>query len=169
MKNGTTNGGLDRLANIERLCAELEHDADGVTLARSRALVASVLELHATGLARLVELLGAAEATRVTADPSVAGLFLLHGLHPRPFGERARAALAGGGLAAQLVSAEDGHVHVRCAAGARAAVEAALCREVPDATIVEIEELVPAGQLVPVERLRAANAGSGWRDGARRS
>lgn len=150
---------VERLATIERLCGELERESDPTSLLRARALVQAVLELHADGLARVLDAVGLDAASVLAEDPTVAGLLLLHGQHPQPIEERALVAVAGLDGAAQLAGVADGVVRVRCTAGMRAAVEAALGEAVPDALLLEIEELAPPVVFAPVERQRAPAPG----------
>src|SRR5207237_10699016 len=112
-----------RLARLEALLVEAERNASPAAQARTREIVQAVLELHAAGLARMVEHLAAAgEAGREVldawaADEVAAGRLLLHGLHPQDVEARVRQALdqvkpslrAHGG-SVELVSVSDGTV-----------------------------------------------------------
>lgn len=87
------------LAGLEQIAKELEQSGDPEWQARARALVKSVLDLHAAGLARMLELAAAlGESGRAVVDAlardGLAGsLLALHDLNPLPLGERVRAAL----------------------------------------------------------------------------
>src|SRR5205823_4298456 len=108
-----------RLQRLEALLTEAERNPTAQD--RTREIVQAVLELHAAGLARMVEHLAAAgEAGRSVldawaADEVAAGLLLLHGLHPQDVEARVRQALdhvrpslrAHGG-SVELVSVSDG-------------------------------------------------------------
>jgi hypothetical protein len=145
---------MSDFASIERLCDELARTPELPAATHARALVQEVLALHGRGLARALELVGDATAAKLADDPLVAALLLLHGLHPRPLAERARAALAPLGASVDL-DVEGKQVNVRCAPGARAAVEAALYQAVPDADAIDIEARVA---LIPASRLAAGRA-----------
>lgn len=141
--------------DIERLVAEIESSADPGTRERVRALVAAVLELHAAALARILELAGDERVRELAAEPSVAGVLILHGLHPLPLEERARVALAAAGtelaghrVAAELIAVEGGRVRVlvtrtgggACGSAVTARVEELLLAAVPDAAAIVVED-----------------------------
>lgn len=154
---------------IEQLLAELERSATPATLDRVRALVAALLDAHAAGLARALEVIaahgeaGAAIADALARDRAVEPLLLLHGVHPVPVGERVRRALDGiapalraqGAVAAVLAA---GAIRIDALPGGapkqgvRTLVEQALLDAAPDATI-EItlgfdDSFVPVSRLV---------------------
>ena len=82
-----------RFARVEGLLGELcaQHpEAEPI----ARELLGTVLELHRHGLARLLALAPSSEHNELTNDPSLAALLSLHGLHPVPAEDRARAAAA---------------------------------------------------------------------------
>jgi hypothetical protein len=169
----------DGHARLAALVREAEGLADPGARSVARALVGAVLELHADGLRRMLELAtergdaGRALVDLYARDPMVASLLLLHDLHPVEIEQRVRWALDD--LAPRLreqgawvepVAVGPEAVRVRlvrgsgaCAstgAGLAAAVEAALLDAAPDAHVIEIEEAAadaPAG-FVPAERLR---------------
>ncbi|HZS40083.1 MAG TPA: NifU family protein [Polyangia bacterium] len=155
-----------RLRELETLVGEVERLGDAAARDKTRAIVRAVLDLHAAGLERLF----AVVATRgepieraildgCAADPLVASLLLLHGLHPLGLEARVRAALdelraAPGDV--ELIGIADGVVRVRVASAAlRTSVEAALVEAAPDAAAIELEGGAPAA-LVSAERLRAS-------------
>ena len=77
----------DRAARIEELVGALQGSADDEARASARELVALVLELHGTAWAKLLALLDGdsqREALRgaLLAEPAIAEILLLHGLHP---------------------------------------------------------------------------------------
>ena len=171
-----------RLRELEGLIREMEDGPESPARARARRLVAAVVELHGTALARLLEVVAAAEVTgpalidALAREPLVAGVLLLHGLHPLDLQTRARAAIAeaASGLRAHgatlaLVGVADGAVRVRLErapargglppAALRARVEAALVAAVPDAARIEIEGPPDAEPtFVPLERVRLRSA-----------
>src|ERR671930_1139662 len=81
-------------ARIEELLADFEQ-ADPAVRSRAEELVSLLAELYGDGLARVVELLSDSPdlLARLAADPQVAGLLSLHGLHPQGVVDRVQAAL----------------------------------------------------------------------------
>jgi hypothetical protein len=170
----------DEALDIERLVAELEEIQDPVAREKVRALVRSVLALHAGCLERIVSTLAAESPTllkKLAADELVASVLLLHELHPDALEDRVGAALAAArprlaalgatvgrveiseGLVTVAVEVKD-DAHAGAAANARAIVEQALASAAPDADIEVTAPDDPA--LVPVSRLK-----SGARGGSR--
>src|SRR5262245_38024060 len=88
-----------QLQRLETLLREAEGFADPAAQAWTRQVVQAVLDLHGAGLGRLVghlEAAGSAGAEILDAcagDDVVAGLLLLHGLHPLGVEARVRQAL----------------------------------------------------------------------------
>ncbi len=140
---------------------------------RARAMLAAVLSLHKTGIARLLDCLrrrgGPLAVEEAAADEAVAALMLLHDLHPVDVETRMREALATleGELrrmnaAATFTGSKDGKLGVRVTGSGGAAnravsvVKDALCAAVPDA-VVHVEVAIDLGpdSFVPVGRLRA--------------
>ncbi|WP_440098167.1 NifU family protein [Streptosporangium sp. H16] len=82
---------------VEALIADLGALSDAVTRAKAEDLVRALVELYGAGLERVVEIVteaGAAEVLgRMVGDPLVAGLLVLHDLHPLSTAERVRDAL----------------------------------------------------------------------------
>jgi Fe-S cluster biogenesis protein NfuA/nitrite reductase/ring-hydroxylating ferredoxin subunit len=185
-------GTVDRLrATGERIDALL--DASGATgdprgvVARERAeeLVRLTADLYGAGLERLLDILYDAGRldeevlAALAADELVAGLLLVHGLHPYDVTQRVELALDGvrpylgshGGDVELLGVAEDGTVRLRllgscdgCPSSAvtlKLAVEGAIEAAAPEVTTIEVEEAVadpsgsPAAAVIPVASLRA--------------
>jgi Fe-S cluster biogenesis protein NfuA len=70
---------------IEQLLDELEATADRRTFERAEELLRLITELYGSGLARVLELIGAdapAMIERLAADELVSSLLVVHGLHP---------------------------------------------------------------------------------------
>lgn len=155
----------ERMRRIESLVAELEQSGDRAALARSRALVQAVLELHGAGFARVLELAsalgepGQALSESLLRDELLASLLLLHDLHPRDLATRAaaaldrvRAQLGAQGCTAELLEARDGvvrvrlsrtgHTHGTSGEGLRAALVEALVAAAPDAETIDVEGAV---------------------------
>jgi Fe-S cluster biogenesis protein NfuA len=160
------------LQRLDVLLREVERFPDPAVATHARAVVRAVLDLHAAGLGRLLDHLGeAGEAGRAVLDACagdevVAGLLLLHGLHPLGVEERVRQALEsvrpylrshGGNV--ELVEVNEGVVRLRlqgschsCPSSAltmRQTVEEAIVARAPDVTAVEVEGLVEAAPPAP--------------------
>ncbi|NMO52287.1 hypothetical protein HH310_13905 [Actinoplanes sp. TBRC 11911] len=119
-------------------------------------LVRAVTDLYGAGLERMLDLLDSCGAltdpvvSALAADELVAGLLLVHGLHPYDAVSRVCSALAGTGAALVSLS-PDGVCRVRIPPGHRPpglaeAIEAAA----PEVTRIEIEQPAP---LIPVSAL----------------
>jgi Fe-S cluster biogenesis protein NfuA len=113
-------------ANIEDLVQKIEAIADPEIRADVLTLVRSVMELHGTGLKRILDLVSASGETgrhilTAVADDDLAGsLLLLHGLHPADVEERiakaverASSQLRSHGASAKLLAIEDGVLRIR--------------------------------------------------------
>jgi Fe-S cluster biogenesis protein NfuA len=163
------NGTLDlkefqgRMQHLDVMLREAEHLADPAARDRLRQIVQAVLELHGTGLERLLDLVAeAGDAGRgildaCARDDVVSGLLLLHGLHPSDLDERVRQALDsvrpylrshGGNVI--LLKVADGVVRLRlegsckhCSSSTvtmQLTVEEAIFARAPDVTAVEVEQ-----------------------------
>jgi hypothetical protein len=160
--------------DLETLIREMEEGPETPARARAREIVRAVLELHAGGLARMIEIVAAGGATEAFArDPAVAAMLLLHGLHPHDLETRVRAAvddlapaLAQHGASVALVAVADGAVRVRVerepgrggvpSAALRGTVEQAVVAVAPDAVEVTIDAPDDAARaaFVPVDQVR---------------
>ena len=84
---------------VEALLAELRAQAGPQAAATAEELVSCLVELYGAGLAEIVKIIGEdAEAgprlmARLTGDPLVESLLLLHDLHPLPVADRVRRAI----------------------------------------------------------------------------
>ena len=120
-------------AEIEELGRKVESITDPAVRSDVLALVHSVMELHAAGLGRILEILSdrklaGREATQAIAADALAGSLLsLHGLHPVDVAERVQGAVAklqaelrAQGATLEFLRFEDGVVHLRLAAGGHA-------------------------------------------------
>jgi Fe-S cluster biogenesis protein NfuA len=151
-----------RLQRLDVLLREVERFADPAAQAHTRELVQAILDLHGVGLERLLEHLAAAGEAGAevldtcAGDEVVAGLLLLHGLHPLDVETRVRQALdevrphlRSHGGSVELLGVQDGIVRLRLvgncdgcpssAATMRQTVEAAILAKAPDVTAVEVE------------------------------
>jgi hypothetical protein len=171
-----------QLARLDALIAEMEEGPETPARARAREIVRAVLDLHATGLGTVMDLARACDpalADALARDPRVAGLLLLHGVHPSDLHTRVREAvdalapmLHGQGASLALASMEDGVVWLRLerpagrgglpAEALRTRVAQAIIAAAPDAADVRIDG--PHGAdiaaFVPVELVRLRAPGS---------
>ncbi|MGH7277369.1 MAG: hypothetical protein ACREJG_01630, partial [Candidatus Rokuibacteriota bacterium] len=120
---------LDRqLRQLETLIREMEEGPESPARARARQIVRAVLDLHASGLTRMMELVAAgphapqALVELFARDPRVSGMLLLHGLHPFDLETRVGGAVHGlepalraQGAGLTLVSVSEGSVRLRLA------------------------------------------------------
>jgi Fe-S cluster biogenesis protein NfuA len=147
------------MRRIEALVRSLEACGDAAAREGARDLVRTVLDLHAAGLAKLLELArqsgepGGGVAERFARDPLVSSLLLLHGLHPVPVERRVadaiddlRPRLRSSGGDVELLAFTEEMIRVRLhgdrssGPALRLAVEAALTEVAADVPILEIEE-----------------------------
>jgi Fe-S cluster biogenesis protein NfuA len=168
-----------RLQRLDKLLQAVEHTADPAVQAQTREIVQTLLDLHAVGLARLVEHVTQVGATgraildTCANDDLVAGLLLLHNLHPLDLEARVRRALEGvrpylrsHGGNVELLGVDGGVVRLRlegscdgCPSSAvtmRHTIEEAIIARAPDAIAVEVEGLVEEAPAVADGRLRVA-------------
>jgi Fe-S cluster biogenesis protein NfuA len=174
----------DPRAAGERIDQLIDALGTGGPVARERAeeLVRVVVDLYGAGLERLLEIVGPglpdSTVDELAADELVAGLLVVHGLHPYDLADRVERALEsvrpylrshGGDV--ELLEV-DGHGALRlrllghcdgCAgstATLRTAVQDAIDAAAPEIVRVDVEEPTaaphpaPAGTLIPVESLR---------------
>ncbi len=143
-----------RLEIIERGIRDLEAVTDPGVRAAAQQLVESILELHGTGLERVLEIVhgsgvaGPPIINRLGRDALVSNLMLLHSLHPLTIEarvlealDRARATLGAGHAELELLDITDGAVRVRVAgtAAQQAVVEGALLDAAPDAASITVD------------------------------
>jgi hypothetical protein len=166
-----------RMARIEALIAEVERFPDPRVREATRAIVQAVLDLHAAGLAAILALSaeqgeeGRGLRDRLTADPLVSSLLLLHSIHPLSLEVRMKTALEASAPAfralggeSTLVSLEGNAVVVRLeglgnAQALQATLEEVVLQTAPDAELVVENAVVAAGAgFVPLARLRAGGA-----------
>jgi Fe-S cluster biogenesis protein NfuA/nitrite reductase/ring-hydroxylating ferredoxin subunit len=171
------------IGRVEGLLGELESIADPAARDVALETVQALLELYGAGLERIVDRVGAPQATALASDELVGHLLLLHGLHPISVEERVREALDGvrpylgshgGGV--ELVGVTDGVALVRmqgscegCPASAmtlKLAIEDAVLKAAPDVERVEAEADAPvapvAGGLLQIEVVQPAAREGAW-------
>jgi Fe-S cluster biogenesis protein NfuA len=151
-----------RLQHLDALLREAEHLADPAARGRLREIVQAILDLHGSGLGRLLEHVAeAGEAGRgiidaCARDDVVGGLLLLHGQHPLGVEERVRQALDGvrpylrsHGGNVELLDVRDGIVRLRLQGNChhcpsspvtmQQTVEEAIYGKAPEIAAVEVE------------------------------
>ena len=161
-----------KLARIEGLTMVLERSRDLEARAASRELVGTLLELHAAGLSKILGWVdeageaGLPIASSMALDDLVAGLLLLHGLHPDDLEARVRhalddlrARLGAQGRGIELVGLRGGTLTLRLSGESggcpstsgrlRKSIEDALLAAAPDLAIVAFEETHAAPSGLP--------------------
>ncbi len=168
-----------KVQRIGELVGELEKITDQEARAGAKALVQSLLDLHAGGLERALEILakegeaGQAAIDELGRDPLVGSLLVLYGLHPLDFEsrvaqavEKLRPQVRKGGGELDLIGSEGGVVRLHlqvtghhCASTGntlKSLIENAVYEAAPDLTSLLIEGLEePAGSsgFVPLGKL----------------
>lgn len=146
---------------VEALLAEFASTSDPATAGRAEELVGLLVEFYGAGLARIVELLDEQAVTPLLADKVVAGLLVLHDLHPQSTEERVLAALervrpylgSHAGDVEYLGLDSDGTVRLRLAGSCdgcpssaltvKMAIEKGIEDVAPEVTKVEVEGVAP--------------------------
>jgi hypothetical protein len=165
----------ERMGRIEGLVHKLESATDPALQKAAQELIAALMEMHAGGIERILEIAaGAGEAgselvQSLAGDELVGGLLVLHGLHPDSFEtrvrrglEKARPILHSQGAHLEAIEIGESTVRVRIVGSPsndlEAAVRNALFETAPDAADVAIEgtstAVRPAG-FVPLASLLA--------------
>jgi Fe-S cluster biogenesis protein NfuA len=161
-----------RLQQLERRLRELESGADTAERDRARELVETVLELHGSALARLLQLIAQAGEPgteilgKAAQDELVRSVLVLHGLHAQDLESRVVQALAqvrpflrSQGADVELTAIAEDAVRLRLLQGEggfpasrqtlQAAIEEAICAAAPDACHIEFVD-EPARLSLPV-------------------
>jgi Fe-S cluster biogenesis protein NfuA len=167
-----------RVQQIGNLVEQIETIADPAVRATTKELVQLLMELHGTGLERMLGIaFQAGDAGRqiiddLGRDPLVSSLLVLYGLHPEELAsrveeaiDRIRPGLRKQGCEVELLSANDGAIRVKVGLGAhtcastgetvRSTVEEAIYDAAPDITSLTLEGLdrQPASGFVALEKL----------------
>lgn len=174
----------EKIRRLGALVGELDQAPGPGSGVAARELVQLLMEVHGTGLERMMEIVfsagpaGAALVDQLGQDPVVRNLLLLYSLHPEHLETRVLKALDAAGARlrkfdadVELVSIEDGAVRLRlrrsahsCGSTAKnlkAMVEESIFDQAPDLTSLEIlasEEENGSG-FVPLESLMRHGAG----------
>jgi hypothetical protein len=164
-----------QLQRLETLLGQLERGPESPVRTTAREVVRAVLDLHGSGLERMMECIrdsagGPAIMNAFTNDPLIAGLLLLHDIHPHDLETRVRAAvdalgpaLAPQGARVAAVTVAGGIVRARLerelgrggppAAALRSCIEQAIVAAAPDAVGIHVD--VPeTGAFVPLTEVR---------------
>jgi Fe-S cluster biogenesis protein NfuA len=154
----------ERVQQMATLAADLENISDEKIRASAKELVLLLMELHGSGLERIMEMVfaagepGAAMIDKLSSEPLVGSLLVLHGLHPDDFETRVKAAvealrprLRKQDVAVELVDVSEAVVRVRVTPSAhacgstantlRASVEEAIYEGAPEVSSLVIEGL----------------------------
>lgn len=147
---------------LESLVMKVRSLKDEVARDTALQLVQAVMDLHGTGLTRMMDLIsesecGGALMNEFATDSPISAILLLHDLHPVDFETRVRRAvidLRGGSI--RILSIEDGIVRLEVDGGATAGtqVRTAVLEAAPDAVEVIIETHIDS-TFVPIEQLMA--------------
>ncbi|MGH4019461.1 MAG: NifU family protein [Pseudonocardiaceae bacterium] len=148
-------------SQVEELLSQLSVASDPATARRAEELVALLVDFYGAGLARIVELLGEQALRSLLDDKLVAGLLVLHDLHPQSTEERVLAALeqvrpylgSHAGDVEYLGLDEDGTVRLRLAGSCDGcpsssvtvtlAIEKAIDDLAPEVTKVDVANMAP--------------------------
>jgi Fe-S cluster biogenesis protein NfuA len=120
-----------RLQRVSGLLNELEQIADSKCRAAARELVQTLMDVHSAALERILEKVfeagdaGSRVIDDLAADPIVAGLLVLYGLHPEPLEirvdkamQRIAPSLRAHGVEARFISIENADIRISIKAGA---------------------------------------------------
>jgi Fe-S cluster biogenesis protein NfuA/nitrite reductase/ring-hydroxylating ferredoxin subunit len=180
-----------RLSEAEALVQELETLPEGTAKRSAVGAIEALLALHGEGLERILFLLEEKGEHRLVeglaADEVVAGLLLLHGLHPVPLEGRVRQALdkvrpylGSHGGDVELLEVRDGSVHLRLQGSCdgcpssemtlKYAIERAINDAAPDVIAIDVAGVTPpkpAAGFIPLTQIRPvakAEPGGGWQE-----
>ncbi|PWT75742.1 MAG: hypothetical protein C5B46_02250 [Proteobacteria bacterium] len=173
----------EQIERIEALLRKFEQSPDKSARDHAAELVQALMDVHAAGLARIVDAIAAQGLTgrnvlkKLAADEIAGGLLALYGLHPVAVADRVRGAiadlqttlqnhqatieivsLAGGVARLRLIAAANG-----CHSGGaqlKQLIEDSLVGAAPELTGVEIEEVTPEPKpvFVPLRGLEKRSA-----------
>jgi Fe-S cluster biogenesis protein NfuA len=167
-----------RMQRIGDLVQKIEDIADPAVRATAKELVQLLMEMHGTGLEKILEITfhagnaGVGIIDELACDPLVSSLLILYGLHPEALGsrvakalDRIRPGLRKHGSEIELLAVDEGVVRVRIETGGhacgstlkgiRSTVEEAIYESAPDITSLFIEgpEAQASSGFVALEKL----------------
>jgi Fe-S cluster biogenesis protein NfuA/nitrite reductase/ring-hydroxylating ferredoxin subunit len=175
-----------RIARIETLVHGVESIADPAARAGAEELVQALLDLHGTGLGRIMDIVAESGAAapaifgHLAGDDLVGSLLMLHGLHPEDCETRVLRALDsvrpylgshGGdvellGIVGEVVKLRLGGSCHGCPSSAmtlKLAIEDAIYEAAPEVSSIEVEGVVerpaPPPNFVPLAHLRDDGTG----------
>jgi hypothetical protein len=174
----------ERMQKIAALVQDLDAAADARIRAKSKELIESVMDLHGAALERVLERLhaagepGAEILEGLAADPVVASVLLLYGLHPldletrvRRALDKIRATLRTLGSDAELTGITAGTVRIRvrevdnafAARSVKSAIEDELYAAAPDAESLVLNglEKFAAPDFVPLDKVGVLTVAKG--------
>ena len=152
---------MERILQIEALIQKIESSADPRMQTEIRELVEAILDFHAKGLGKILDLIrvagpqGDAAMQAFAQDDLVASLLLLYGLHPEEFETRVRRAVD---RTPNLVLTGLSHNVVRVRVTrpgslSREMVEETIYAAAPETAAIEIDGLASTASFVPLEAL----------------
>ena len=166
----------ERVGRIDELVRKLESSRDPALRETARDLIQSLMELHGTGIERILEIVSSGDAGAVIVDSLahdelVSSLLVLYGLHPEDFETRVRRGLDKvrpvlrvQGASIHEIEIIGDRVRLKLSASAskdlQEAVREALLETAPDAADVAIEGGVDRAQsssFVPLTSLLGSN------------
>jgi Fe-S cluster biogenesis protein NfuA len=173
----------DRIRRVESLIHEVDQCADPALRAKTKEIVQILMDMHGTGLERILNRIsevgepGMELIDSLAADELVESLLLLYGLHPLDLQARVEQALikvrpylASHGGNVELLGIEDGHVRLRlegschgCPSSAvtlKQTIEEAILEKAPDVAGIDVvgEESVAVMHAGVQERTRSGFA-----------
>jgi hypothetical protein len=166
-----------RLESIEQVIRQIEASGDPNVRTAARELVQLVMELHGSGLERILEILrssgvpGQSMLDRLGLDDMVSSLLVLYGLHPLGLEERVNRAIEKANRqmrsrsgSVELIGTADGAVHLNLKANGhgpalKEVVEAAIYQAAPDIASLVIDGAEEKQGFVPIEMLLGAPGG----------
>ena len=176
----TSNEFQNQTEHINQLVERVNSIPDEGARATSLELLQSLMDLHGTALARVVELLMESEAGRTSLgkigdDPMICGLLVLYGIHPLSVEERVeravekvRSQLHKQGGSVELISIADSVVQVRiegsghgCGSSTDAfkrTVEQAILECAPEVVDVQAAGIPAPAGFVPLESLQPSSS-----------
>ena len=163
MDNQTT---LQRAEQVEEILCRFDESPDERAKEDAGELVRALMDIHAAGLSRMVDVLanagqpGAEMLKRFAADETISGLLVLYGLHPVSLSERVRTVIAdlqpmlnSHQAKVETIAINEGHLRLQIVAkatgcqstgaGLKQLVEDAIIGAAPDLEGLELE-ITPA-------------------------